>query len=192
LPESRRWLARLAWHQGQLKRAQALYQDELGAFHERQVSATSRLEPLTGLAKVRVVQHDDSSARGYLGETFSILNKVPDPALLFQPLLASAMLALAEGQWAAAARLLGAARGTHETTGWVLYPLYQSEYDRVLAEVREALDESTFEAAYAEGLAMSPDQAIDYARARLQPSAEMTGSESPGPGSPGGASGLGN
>jgi non-specific serine/threonine protein kinase len=64
-----------------------------------------------------------------------------------------------------AARLWGAAEALREQLGISLsqYDLAASGYERDLAAVRSALDESTLDAAWAEGHAMPPEQAIEYA-----------------------------
>jgi ATP/maltotriose-dependent transcriptional regulator MalT len=64
-----------------------------------------------------------------------------------------------------AARLWGAAEALRERMGMYLSPcdLAHSDYERDLAAVRSALEEPTFEATWAEGRAMSPEEAIEYA-----------------------------
>ena len=64
-----------------------------------------------------------------------------------------------------AARLWGAAEGLRERMGMSLskFDITYSGYEQVLAAVRSALDEAAFDAAWAEGRAMSPEQAIEYA-----------------------------
>ncbi len=63
----------------------------------------------------------------------------------------------------AAARLLGASEALLEAMGIVMHPVERSEIDRDVAAVREQLDEATFEAAWAEGRAMSLEEAVAYA-----------------------------
>jgi non-specific serine/threonine protein kinase len=64
-----------------------------------------------------------------------------------------------------AARLWGAAETLREHMGMTLSPfdLAQSGYERDLAIVRSSLGAGPFEAAWAEGRAMSPERAIEYA-----------------------------
>ena len=66
---------------------------------------------------------------------------------------------------ARAARLWGAAEILREQMGMTLSPfdLARSDYERDLAAVRSTLDEASFDAAWAEGRALPPEQAIDYA-----------------------------
>ena len=62
-----------------------------------------------------------------------------------------------------AARLLGAAEALLEAIGKKWEPADRIEYDRYVAATRAQLDEAAFDAAWAEGRAMSMEQAISYA-----------------------------
>jgi predicted ATPase/transcriptional regulator with XRE-family HTH domain len=62
-----------------------------------------------------------------------------------------------------AACLLGAAARLRETTGNPMAPDYYEVSERVIAQTRAQLDEAAFAAAWAEGYAMTLDQAIAYA-----------------------------
>ena len=75
------------------------------------------------------------------------------------------MVAALRGRPVRAARLWGAAEALRERLGLALshFELVPSGYERDLAAVRSALSESTFDAAWAEGRAMSPEQAFEYA-----------------------------
>jgi predicted ATPase len=59
-----------------------------------------------------------------------------------------------------AARLLGAAEADRERMGAFLQPSDTPEYQRILGEVREHLDDRSFEAAWAEGRRLTLEQAI--------------------------------
>ena len=48
-----------------------------------------------------------------------------------------------------------------------MLPLYRAEYDRGVIAARAGLDEAAFSAAWSEGRAMTPEQAVEYA---LEPS----------------------
>jgi predicted ATPase/transcriptional regulator with XRE-family HTH domain len=58
------------------------------------------------------------------------------------------------------ARLLGAAEAARERLGALIQPSDKMEYDRLVANVRDQLDEATFRAAWAEGRQMTLDQAV--------------------------------
>jgi non-specific serine/threonine protein kinase len=64
-----------------------------------------------------------------------------------------------------AARLWGAAEGLRERMGMSLshFDITHSGYEQYLAAVRSALDRASFDAAWAEGRAMAPEEAIEYA-----------------------------
>ena len=60
-------------------------------------------------------------------------------------------------------RLLGAAEADRERMGSFLQPSDTPEYQRILGEVREHLDDRSFEAAWAEGRRLTLEQAFAYA-----------------------------
>ncbi len=80
-------------------------------------------------------------------------------------LLGLGLVAALRGRPARAARLWGAAEPLRERLGLALshFELVTFGYERDLAAVRSALSESTFDAAWAEGRAMSHEQAFEYA-----------------------------
>jgi predicted ATPase/class 3 adenylate cyclase/DNA-binding CsgD family transcriptional regulator len=63
-----------------------------------------------------------------------------------------------------AARLFGAADGNRRRTGEVRLPVYQAGYDASIDALRNMLDDSAFETAWAEGAALSTTEAIAYAQ----------------------------
>jgi hypothetical protein len=58
------------------------------------------------------------------------------------------------------ARLLGAAEAARERLGALIQPSDKGEYERLVASVRDRLDETTFRAAWAEGREMTLDDAV--------------------------------
>ena len=72
-------------------------------------------------------------------------------------------VAVAEGRYARAARLLGAAQALLNLLGARLTPADMAEYGRSVASARDAIDKAAFAEAWAQGEAMAPDQAIEYA-----------------------------
>lgn len=61
------------------------------------------------------------------------------------------------------ARLLGASAAIRERMGHARFPVYQPGYDGTVTAVRDALGQSAFDAAWAEGAALSTEEAIAYA-----------------------------
>jgi hypothetical protein len=67
------------------------------------------------------------------------------------------------GQAELAARLFGAAEAAFEALGTSPSPHNRADSDRGVAATRASTDEALFAAAWAEGRAMDPTQAIAYA-----------------------------
>jgi hypothetical protein len=75
-------------------------------------------------------------------------------------------LAAKEGLFARAARLLAAATATELSRLWSRrMPAEDAERDACLAEARAALGEEAFASAWAAGVAMHPDEAVEEALA---------------------------
>ena len=74
-----------------------------------------------------------------------------------------ASIAQAREDGARAARLYGAAEALREKIAIPMTPKEKTEYDRQVANLRAGMDEKAFAAAWAEGHAMSMEQAIAYA-----------------------------
>jgi hypothetical protein len=74
-----------------------------------------------------------------------------------------ATLANARGQPARAARLLGADEAVRSTTGRAIDPGDRPDYERTLSSVRAGLGEAAFLAAWAEGQALTEEQAVALA-----------------------------
>ena len=69
-----------------------------------------------------------------------------------------------DGNYPYAARLLGAAAGIRQRMGHARLPMYQAGYDAAVAAIREVLGQENFDAAWAEGLALTTEEAIAYAQ----------------------------
>jgi ATP/maltotriose-dependent transcriptional regulator MalT len=74
-----------------------------------------------------------------------------------------AWVAAAHGRGDRAARLLGAVHAAWRSIGASLFRHLVADHDRCEARAREMLGRSTFEAAFAEGLALPFDDAVAYA-----------------------------
>jgi len=75
-----------------------------------------------------------------------------------------AVLAGAADDHRRAARLLGAAQAIRQRSGIARFQIYQAGYESALGEVRNALGDTEFETAWAEGAALSTEEAIGYAQ----------------------------
>ena len=73
-------------------------------------------------------------------------------------------LATDSGSCREAARLFAAAEAIRQRTGETRFAIYQAGYDSSVGQLRNAMDDADFEAAWAEGAAMSRDEAVAYAQ----------------------------
>ncbi|MGD9147722.1 MAG: protein kinase, partial [Anaerolineae bacterium] len=112
-----------------------------------------------------VAQHRGlpGKAGALFAETLALLWELGDKKYSAMYLDGMARSVAALGQPRAAARILGASEALLEAMGIVMHPVERSEIDRHVAAVREQLDGATFDAAWAEGRAMSLEQAVSYA-----------------------------
>lgn len=75
-----------------------------------------------------------------------------------------ARLAVEGGNHAYAARLLGASDGIRQRMGHARYPMYEPGYGSTVATARNGLGENDFGLMWAEGAALSAEEAIAFAR----------------------------
>lgn len=89
-------------------------------------------------------------------------------ALILHVLAASAG---SQGRPARSARLWGAAETLRETIGVTLGPAERYHYGPYIVAARDQLDEAAWEAALAEGRAMTTERAVEYALSEKEPAA---------------------
>jgi non-specific serine/threonine protein kinase len=118
---------------------------------------------LGNLSYAALHQGDYERAEALVREGLALLWELESKYFVNFGLEVSAGPAAAKGQPERAARLLGAAEALREAMGLGLQPADQFEIDRYEAAAREQLDEATFEAAWAEGRAMTLEEAVAYA-----------------------------
>jgi DNA-binding CsgD family transcriptional regulator len=144
------------------------------------VGPAGMIESLTLLARVATLQKDDSEAYALLEESLTLARKVGHKGLLASCLegLASLVVThtsgearelslhgtlpdgLAGGSPLWAARLWGTAEILREAAMTPLPPVEFASYERAVAAGRTQLGEHAFARAWAEGRAMTPEQAI--------------------------------
>jgi predicted ATPase/DNA-binding XRE family transcriptional regulator len=149
---------------GEIARARQLA--ERGLSLAREVGARDALYlTLQALATVARAEGDNERAARLFGEGLSLSAEVEDHSSLAYYLQGLAAVAASEGELARAARLWGAAETLLETTEIISYAHApdRSLYQRQVAAARARLDDAAWEAAWAEGRAMTPQQAVAYA-----------------------------
>ncbi len=106
---------------------------------------------------------DNVAARALLAEALRLLSELRDRWSIPRILEGSAAIASTEGSPERAARLFGAAEALREAANVPLPPADRADYDHNVAAVRAQLDEAAFAKAWAEGRAMTLEQAVEYA-----------------------------
>jgi DNA-binding CsgD family transcriptional regulator len=154
------------------ERAVALFEESLVLFRE-QGDLRSTAMCLTGLGMTALEREDHERAAVIFEEDLRVLLELRDKVAIVYGLLGVAGVASQRGGAARAARLWGAAEALEEANSFSMSPFVRAHYDYegYLAAARSQLDEEAWGAAWLEGKAMAPEQAIEYA---LDPSPATT------------------
>jgi non-specific serine/threonine protein kinase len=118
---------------------------------------------LCNLGAVTYAEDDLSTARSYYREALTMDRELGYRANIGYSLDGLAAVAVKEGAWERAGRLAGAAQALRDAIGYELEPVDLAFRDSYMAEARGHLGHAAFEAALAEGRAMTQEQAVDYA-----------------------------
>jgi predicted ATPase/DNA-binding CsgD family transcriptional regulator len=113
-----------------------------------------------GLARILASQGDRAAARALFQESLALLHKIGNKVFIAACLEGLGAVGVVQGQPAWAARLWGVAEALRQHIGAPLPPVYRAEYERSVAATRAQLGEQAFAAAWAEGRAMTPEQAL--------------------------------
>jgi predicted ATPase/DNA-binding XRE family transcriptional regulator len=163
----------LAIYEGDAAHAQALHQKAIALYQEIG-DPVMVAWALRNLGRVVHLQGEHGQARALLVESLTLLHERGNPYQIGCCLDALAGVVSAQGQPEQAARLFGAGQALRADLQWP-WPLgARIDYECDLSIVRTHLDAATFAAAWAEGRAMSVEQAIAYAlnaTVQLQPAA---------------------
>jgi predicted ATPase/class 3 adenylate cyclase/Tfp pilus assembly protein PilF len=155
-------LGMLAQYAGDYAVARTLHEESLETSRElgdKQGIATA----LSYLAGVAERQGEYAAARSLHQEGLSLQRELGYKRGIVFTLRLLGHLAHHEGASERAARLMGAAEALREALGIIVVPNDRAEYDRIVESARARLGEATFASAWAEGRAMSPEQAIALA-----------------------------
>jgi tetratricopeptide (TPR) repeat protein len=114
-------------------------------------------------------QGDLDTGRARLEESMALFREMGHRYGLARSLERLAGLALAQQQAERAARLYSAAASLRDAIGSPLGPLGQTELDQDVAAIRAALGGTAFARAWAEGTAMTLEQALEHAQGRAAP-----------------------
>ena len=120
---------------------------------------------LDSLTYMAIYSDDVERAAGLSLEAFTLTVKVDHRPHIPAALAATAAVSMAQGYPDRAARLLGASHAVFEAHGFAARPSDRPDISRTTSMVQDALDSDAFDVAWAEGLEMSIEDAIDYALA---------------------------
>jgi hypothetical protein len=123
--------------------------------------------PLGNLANLMFRAHRDEEAQETALEALAHVQLSGDVYAILQTLALIAEIGAHRGDADRAARLVGAADAIVRRTGWAPSRVEVESHRRNADEVRRVLGTERFDAAYAEGLAMSIDDALLLARSPI-------------------------
>ncbi len=147
---------------GDYARAAALCEEGLAL--SRRSGARFRISFALGvLARVAESQSDLERAVALLRESMTLLREAGDRRHTARCLDALARVALRQGMPERAARLGGAAEGLRDAIGTPLPPVVREPHAQTVFATRTALGEDAFARLWADGRAMTLDQAVAYA-----------------------------
>ncbi|WP_207546933.1 LuxR family transcriptional regulator [Mycobacterium kubicae] len=128
------------------------------------VPGWQQLVALTARAHIAMAQGDPEQAERDAHDALAVAARTQGYLRVPDTLECLARLAAHAGNTSYAARLCGAADAMRQRTGQVRFPMYQPGYDSALAHIRDTVGQDAFEAAWAEGAALSTEEAIAYAK----------------------------
>jgi tetratricopeptide (TPR) repeat protein len=146
--------AELALAAGDANRAGELYQDSL-ELARRQSDRRGSAQALLGLGFVKLATGDMADASKLLRQSVLLSLELGNRELLAYALRGLAGVARNHHQLTRAARLLGAAQALSDKAGTVDWPVRRTLYSRVEEDVRSALGEQRFSAAWNAGRSLS-------------------------------------
>jgi tetratricopeptide (TPR) repeat protein len=155
----------MARWQGDYNRAEAYYRESLNLLDENGDAASYALV-FHNLGYLADAQKHRLQARTYFRQSLALFHQTARLSGVADCAIGLARVAVADGEPARAARLLGFAettRGAIITPDEYVMPSRYEVYDSLLATLPAQLLPTQFEAARAAGRALSLDQGIDYA-----------------------------
>ncbi len=159
------YLGMAALTRGDLGLATRMFEEGL-AMARRLGDRLSTYIALYSLAQVALSRSDYQGATSLFEEGVALSGEVGDRANLAYCLEGLAVVAGVRGEAMRSARLIGAAEGLHEAVGVPVYIYYEPDrslYEHTVAAIRSQMGAEAFEAARAQGRALTFKQAVAYA-----------------------------
>lgn len=149
-------------YEGNIARAGDLQQESL-LFSRRSGDHQLIALALNNLALVASAEKNHARARELYRECLNLYSKAGEKRLIAESLEGMAAALGALKYWDRAARILGAADALRDSIGFPVPTIDRASYARSLDAVRAASREQIFNAAWADGHAMTLEQAIAFA-----------------------------
>jgi predicted ATPase/class 3 adenylate cyclase/DNA-binding CsgD family transcriptional regulator len=153
------FLAETALARGDLAEARRLAETSASA-----TMGVHQMLALTTRARIAVKQNEPGQAERDAYDALALGADLQAHLLIPDVLECLAVLAADVESHQEAARLFGAADGIRRRIESVRFKVYDADYETSVAVIRNALGDKEFEAAFAEGAALSTDEAIAYAQ----------------------------
>jgi predicted ATPase/class 3 adenylate cyclase len=156
------FLAQVAKNRGDYEQAIPVFEECLADARERgdKHSVGSTLRSLGELMQMR---GDYLGAAARLQESMRLIHELDDQPCTSTTFDCLGTLALAQGAHIRAVRLWAVAEASRENQGLVLPRAERERLDQIIADGRSRLGDDAFAAAWADGSAMSTEQAVAYA-----------------------------
>jgi len=164
--------------EGDYERGAALNEEAAALFKERGYKGGLELV-LDNLGWAALLQGDHERARSYYRESLMLCKEMANKMIASESLEGLACICVAEEATERATRLFGAAEALREAVGGQHIPEEAALREPHLAAARSRLDEATWDKAWAEGRAMSMEQAIEYAFSEQKPTPPSPESKQP-------------
>ena len=147
---------------GEYERALACGEEALSTYREMG-DGFQTAQTLSWLGGAAAINGDHEAATRFIGEALPLAQQLGSGEVSAMCLEALAVVYGAKAEGTRAARLYGAAEVLRLAIGAPLPPADLPERERHLATARATLDAASWEAAWADGRAMTPEQAAEYA-----------------------------
>ena len=136
-------------------------------FADEAVSATTGVHRMLALAtrvRVAIAQGDLEQAERDAHDALAIAAETKACLTIPDVIECLAGMAADPGRHREAARLLGSAQAIRDRTGEVRFKIYDAAYNATIGDLREAMGHTEFDTAWAQGAALSADEAIFFAQ----------------------------
>lgn len=147
--------------EGNLQRARELYEESLALARKLGDKGLESTE-LDNLGSVALHIGDIGLAKDRYRQAGELMYKMRSMYMLPYMPLHFSMVALEEGNFDRAVKLLGASEALFESSGMAPDPDESVERDRAVSRLRKAVDEAKFTRLWTEGRKLSLDQAVEY------------------------------